>query len=388
MSDEQPVDPFSSLPIFGDLARALAGQGPLNWDAARQFSQLSATGGTSEANVDPTLRPVYADLARVAGMHVNDVTGLDITFPEPTLLTRGQWAQTTLEAYRPLFTQLATSLGGPDDPGQDDGDDDPMMKMMAGLTRMMAPAMLGMTVGGLVGTLAQRVFGVHDLPIPRDRAEVVLVPANIEGFATEWSIAIDEMRLWVLAHEFAGHVLLGSPHLRGPLTDLIRRHVGAFRTDPGAIADKLAGLELGMGDPTEALQQTLGDPELLLGAVRSDEQLALAPSLDAAVATVVGCTDWIVDAVAARVIGGNALTIAEAVRRQRVERTPDDVFVEHLLGIRLGDDQVRRGKAFAQGVVDRAGEAGLALLVTEPGALPTAAEVDAPGLWLARVRGD
>lgn len=386
MSDDQPVDPFSSLPIFGDLARALAGQGPLNWDAARQFAQLSATGGASEANVDPTLRPAYADLARIAGMHVCDVTGLDTSFPEPVLMTRGQWAHATLEAYRPLFTELATSLGGPEAEGE--ADDDPMMKMMAGLTRMMAPAMLGMTVGGMVGTLAQRVFGVHDLPIPRDRDEVVLVPSNIETFAAEWSITVDEMRLWVLAHELAGHVLLGSPHVRGPLTELIRRHVGAFRTDPGAVADKLAGLELGMGDPTEAIQQTLGDPELLLGAVRSDEQLALAPSLDAAVATVVGCTDWIVDAVAARVIGGSALTIAEAVRRQRVQRTPDDLFVEHLLGIRLGDDQVRRGKAFAQGVVDRAGEAGLALLVTEPGALPTAAEVDAPGLWLARVRGD
>lgn len=386
MSDDQPVDPFSSLPIFGDLARALAGQGPLNWDAARQFAQMSATGGTSEPNVDPTLRPTLAELARVAGMHVNDVTGLDTTFPEPVLMTRGQWASATLEAYRPLFTELATSLGATGD--DESGGDDPMMQMMAGLTRMMAPAMLGMTVGGLVGALAQRVFGVHDLPIPRDRHEVVLVPSNIEAFASDWSISIDEMRLWVLAHELAGHVLLGSPAVHAPLTELIRRHVGAFRTDPGAVADKLAGLELGSGDPAEAIQQTLGDPELLLGAVRSDEQLALAPSLDAAVATVVGCTDWIVDAVAARVIGGNALTIAEAVRRQRVETTPDDMFVEHLLGIRLGDDQVRRGKSFAQGVVDRAGESGLALLVTEPGALPTAAELDAPGLWLARLRGD
>ncbi|TVR28161.1 MAG: hypothetical protein EA389_00965 [Ilumatobacter sp.] len=383
--DPMPEDPFSALPMFGDLAKALSGQGPLNWDAARQFAQLSATGQRPEHNVDPVLRTTFADLARIAAMHVNDVTGLDHEFPEPVLMTRGQWAQSTLDAYRPLFTELATSLGAAGD--HPDDDSDPMAKMMAGISKMMAPAMLGMTVGSMVGTLAQRVFGLHDLPIPRERSEVVLVPDNIDAFAAAWSITTDEMRLWVLAHELAGHVILGVPHLRDPLTDLIRRHVGAFRADPGAVADKLAGLEMGGGDPLESLQQAFGDPELLLGAVRSADQLELEPELDAAVATVVGYTDWVVDAVAVRVIGGDALTIAEAVRRQRVEASPDDLFVERLLGIRLGDDQVRRGKQFVQGVVDRAGEHGLELLLTTPGSLPTANEVDAPGLWLARVTG-
>lgn len=384
--DAFPEDPFSALPLFGDLAKALSGQGPLNWDAARQFAHLGATGQRPEHNVDPLLRSTYADLARIAGMHVNDVLGRDDEFPEPSLVTRGQWAQSTLDAYRPLFTELATSLGGTPDAADDSSD--PMAKMMAGLSKMMAPAMLGMTVGSMVGTLAQRVFGVHDLPIPRPQTDVVLVPGNIEAFAEQWSIPIDEMRLWVLAHELAGHVILGAPHLRDALSELIRLHVGAFRPDPGAVADKLGALEMGAGDPLESLQQAFGDPELLLGAVRSADQLALEPALDAAVATVVGYTDWVVDAVAVRVIGGDALTIAEAVRRERVTASPDDLFVERLLGIRLGDDQVRRGKQFVQGVVDRAGEAGLAHLLDQPGALPTANEVDAPGLWLARVTGE
>jgi putative hydrolase len=383
--DERPDDPFAALPLFGDLAKALSGQGPLNWDAARQFAHMSATGGRPDHNVDPVIRPAFADLARIAGMHVCDVTGSDTDFPEPQLVTPAQWAQTTLEAYRPLFTELATSLGAT---AVDEASDDPMAQMMAGLNRMMAPAMLGMTVGSMVGSLAQRVFGVHDLPIPRERTEVVLIPTNIDAFANSWDIAVDEMRLWVLAHELAGHVIGSIPHISGPLTDLIRRHVGAFRPDPGAIADKLGGLDIGAGDPIEALQQAFADPELLLGAVRSPAQLALEPALDAAVATVVGYTDWVVDAVAVRVVGGDALKIAEAVRRQRVQQSPDDVFVERLLGIRLGAEQVARGKSFVQGVVDRAGERGLDPLLTTEGALPTANEVDAPGLWLARVTGD
>ena len=54
----------------------------------------------------------------------------------------------------------------------------------------------------------------------------------------------------------------------------------------------------------------------------------------------------------------------------------------------LGAEQTARGKAFVQGVVDRAGEHGLAPLFTNPDALPTPSEIEAPGLWLARVTGE
>ena len=42
-SDDE-VNPFDGLAMFGDISRLLAGQGPLNWDAARQFAITSASG--------------------------------------------------------------------------------------------------------------------------------------------------------------------------------------------------------------------------------------------------------------------------------------------------------------------------------------------------------
>ena len=386
-SGEQPGNPFSSLPMFGDLARALEGQGPLNWDAARQFAMMSSTQGETEHNVDPAVRIAFADLARIAGMHVNDVIGSDTAFPEPRVITRSQWSVETLDAYRPLFTDMATSLGQNAEP---DAAADPMMQMMAGLNRMMAPAMMGMSVGSMVGTLSQRVFGLFDLPIPRDKHEVVLVGRTIDDFAAQWGIPLDEMRLWVLAHELSGYRVLGIPHLRAELTELVRAHVSGFQPDPSAIADKLGGFDpMGGGDdPMQAIQQAFSDPEILLGAVESPQQKALQPRLDAAVAAVVGYTDWVVDAVAVRVIGGDALRIAEAVRRQRSGASPDDMFVERLLGIRVGEAQVQRGKAFVQGVVDRVGETELTRILELPDSMPTPSEIEAPGLWIARVSGD
>ena len=85
-----------------------------------------------------------------------------------------------------------------------------------------------------------------------------------------------------------------------------------------ALGDDFTVFDLGEGDPMAVMQQLLGDPAVMLGAVQSAEQASLAPALDAAVAAVIGAVDYLVDSVAVRVIGGEALRIAEAVRRRRL----------------------------------------------------------------------
>ena len=390
--DDQPAfGPFSNLPLFGDLAKALSGQGPLNWDAARQFASLSSAGGATERNVDPAVRIAYERLIPIADMHVRDVTGLETSTGALELTTPGVWAQRTLEAYRPLFTDLAVSLGrspdgrsGPDADGDDDGRD-PMMAMLSGLSQMMAPSMMGMAIGSMVGRLAGRAFGQYDLPIPRVATSVLLVPATVDAFATDWSLPLDEMRLWVLAQELIGHAVFSHAIARDTITGLVQRHVGAFRPDPSSISEKLSSMDIDESDPMQALQRAFSDPEILLGAVRSPEQVQQAPVLDAATAAVVGYVDYMVDSVAVRVVGGDALRIAEAVRRRRVEASAEDVFIERLLGLQVSPAQVQRGKDFVAGVVDRSGESLLPRLFDTEAGLPTPAEIDAPGLWLARI---
>ncbi len=384
--DGPQFNPFANLPLFGDLAKALSGQGPLNWDAARQFAALASTGGASEANVEPSVRLAYDALVPIVEMHVRDVTGDDTVTARVDLVTPGAWAQRTLEDYRPLFTELAVSLGR--GPAGDDLDtpDDPMMAMMAGLSQMMAPAMMGMSIGSMVGRLASRAFGQYDLPVPRSTSSVLVVPRTVDAFAAEWSLPLDEMRLWVLAQELIGHSVYSHAATRETIISLVRRHVAAFRPDPSGVSEKLAGLDLDdASDPMAAVQRAFSDPEILLGAVRSPEQIEMAPVLDAATAAVVGYVDYMVDGVAARLIGGDALRIAEAVRRRRVEAGAEDVFIERLLGLSVTPALVQRGKVFVGGVVDRAGEGALARLFDTATSLPTPAELDAPGLWLARI---
>jgi putative hydrolase len=385
---DDDLNPFANLPMFGDLAKALSGQGPLNWDAARQFAALAATGGEPERNVDPQVRIALGALSGIADMHIREVTGLE---PHPqrfevVTVTPGAWAQRTLSDYQPLFGELAASLNQRP-PTDDDAIVDPSMAMMAGLSQMMAPAMLGMAVGSMVGQLAKRAFGQHDLPIPRPAAgEMVLVPDTIDAFATEWELPRDDLRLWVLTQELAASALFSVPHIREAVSTSVRRHVGGFRPDPNALMEKLSTVESSTDDddPMAALQRAFGDPEVLLGAVRSPEQLALQPQLDALLALVIGYVDHVVDTVGTRLLGSPG-RISEAVRRRRIESSPEDLFVERLLGLRLDRQQVDRGKAFVTGVVERAGNEGLAQLYASADHLPTPAELDAPGLWLARI---
>ncbi len=397
MSDDEqpePFNPFGGLPLFGDIARMLGSQGPLNWDVARQVAQAVATGGQPERNVDPNARIAIEQLAKIAILHVENVTGLSTTIagrsPEPVCVTPGAWADRTLTAYRPLMQSLAASLGRrPDGSSDPDESGDPMMAMMAGLSQMLGPSMLAMALGSMVGHLATRAFGQYDLPIPRASThEFLVVPAAIDAFAAEWSLPVDELRLWVCLQELTAHALLGVPHLRDELTGLVSRHVAGFRPDPQTIADKLGDIDLAGGDdPMRALQQTLGDPEVLLGAVQTAEQRAELPRLDALVAVIVGYVDHAVDRAASALIG-SAGQLAEAVRRRRVEASTHDVFVERLFGLTITRRQVERGRAFVEGVVERGGAAGLDQLFTSASALPTPAEVDAPGLWLARLEFD
>ena len=154
-----------------------------------------------------------------------------------------------------------------------------MMAMMAGLGKMMAPGDDGHG-GRLDGrALATRAFGQYDLPIPRHAGSSRARPGNIDRFAAEWEIPVDEMRLWVLAHELAGlRRSSRSPHIRDALADLVRRHVGGFRPDPTAIAEKLGSLDVRRRHTIrwQAMQRLFGDPEVLLGAVRSPEQIDTA----------------------------------------------------------------------------------------------------------------
>jgi len=378
-------DPFGGIPFLADMARAMSGQGPLNWDLAVQFAALGAVGENPDPEPEPSVRMAWESLADVAAMRVEETSGIVVpSRPEVVTVSRARWAQRTLADMRPLFTAMAASIATR--PSAHDGDgDDPMTSMFSALSRMMAPALTGMSIGSMVGSLARHALGQYELPIPRPGTrDLLVVSSSVDAFALEWEIATDDLRMWVLTHELSSHAVLSAPALSGALVALLTEHVSAFSPDPAAILDRLGEVDPGSPDALAGLQSLFSDPMLLMGALRSPEQERIAPRLDAAVSAVSGYIDHLVDETAKRVLG-NPGRIAEAARRRRAEWGDDARLIENMLGVSSARESQRRGREFIAGVVERGGAPHLPLIANDPAGLPTPAEIAAPGLWLARL---
>lgn len=383
--------PFGSSGFFGnllgDLLKLLQSAGPVHWELAAQMANGVAAGGQPEANVDPSERIRLEELAKVADLHVADAIGISTSTSGALSILpvgRGEWARRTLENWRPLLDSLARSLspGDPPPTPPEPPNGAPAGPDLAKLIEAIGPTLLGMQFGATAGHLAERAFGEYGLPIPRlVDGPVVVVPANIAAFANDWTLPADDVRLWVCLSEVTHHAIMGRAHVRDRLDELLGAYVSGFRPDPATLEDRLAGI-----DPTDpsSFEAALGDPTAMLGEMRTPEQVRVLDQLSALTAAMEGHVDQVMDTVGKRLLGSYA-SLSEAFRRRRVERGQGERFAERLFGLDLGQDQFDRGNAFVRGVLDRAGPDGLDLLWRAPSNLPTPAEVDAPGLWLARI---
>jgi putative hydrolase len=402
-----------------NLARLFTSEGPLNWEIARQMAQFGATGGAPEGNPDPVSRVRVEELIRVAEMHVTEATGLTVAagtgFLKVRAVTPSEWALRTLDAWKPPLEKLAgrmtssLNLPGPDagEPGALPGEpgpanpglgtfggafggaggmgeagDDPMSKLFSNLPQVLGPFLFGMQAGSMVGQLGSRAMGQYDMPMPRPPGnELMVVTSTIDRFASDWSLGPDDVRMWICVREATNHAVLGRPHVRARLDELITAYVEAFEPSPGALEERLTSF-----DPTDmaALQQAFGDPEALLGEMQNDAQRRIQVPLRALLAIVAGYVDHVMDSVGQRLIGSYG-PLTEALRRRRLEESSGTRILGQLFGVSLDAAAYEQGQAFIRGVVERAGEDSLARLWKSARELPTPAELGAPGLWLARI---
>ncbi|MGQ0744915.1 MAG: zinc-dependent metalloprotease [Acidimicrobiales bacterium] len=426
-------NPFGGMPMFGDLARMMAASGPVNWDVARQLSGWLAVAGEVEANVEPAERIGLEELWRVAELRMADVAGVTLAAADRLVaiqpLTRGQWANQALEDLSAVFERLARSLTSGSSPGGGTpgasgtsrtaaaGNPEPAepagpagpppwvslfglggapaagawspggggeglgADLMGQLGRMISPILLGVQAGTMAGHLARRVFGNGDLPLPRAAGRPVVVPANLDEFGQAWSLPSDDLRLWSCLRELAAQSVLSRPHVAAHLDALINQFITGFRLDPAALESTL-----GEFDPTDpsGLASVFSRPEALLGLVRTPAQQEVAAHLDSLVAALVGWTDHVVGRASAGFVGSYD-RLAEALRRRRGERGDGDNLATSIIGLDLSPTRYEAGSEFVAGVLSRGGEEALARLWSGPWELPTPAEIDAPGLWLARI---
>ena len=352
------------------------------------------------------------ELLRVAELHVAEATGLPVSsggLLTARAVTPREWALRTLEDWKPLLEKLAGTMtatlarrgSGPEGPGAgqeggaasgagrvaalDSGPRgpaapaggggpggagfDPMAQLFGNLPQVLGPFLFGMQAGSMVGQLAFRALGQYDLPMPRPaRDELMLVPATIDAFASDWSLPADDVRLWVCLRETTNNAVLGRPHVRARLDQLIADYVGAFRPNPNALEERLERLR--SHRPDRRCRRPSAIPRPCSASCKTTSSAASRCRSGLCWPRSSGYVDHIMDTVGRRLIGAYG-PLTEALRRRRLEETGGTRILGQLFGVALDEAGYERGQAFVRGIVERAGEEGLARLWRSARELPT-----------------
>jgi putative hydrolase len=411
MSDPpQPLGPFGGFDLT-QMLRFLQSDGPVHWEVARQVARWVALEGENEPAVPAADRARLSEVAPAAEQRVLAETGEPPPSASVVLLGRAEWADQALQTLRPILERLAVSLQGdlPDlaaeagagetgDAGTNPMAGNPFAAMfgmggpggpgemganpLAGMFGALGPLLLGVQCGFMVGQLAQGLLSEHDLLLPiADPPRPALIVPNLEAFHAAWSIPADDLRFYLALGEAVRSRIVARPWIRERLVRLASEYVSSFRVDTEALEAQLGSIDI--SDPS-SFEGGMLDPDALLGAMQSPEQLAVLERFQLTTAVLESYADHVVEGLGEPMIKSLS-TIREAMRRHRVERSEADRFIQRLLGLDPSRRFHDQAAAFCRGVEERAGRPALDRLLESEPMLPTPAELEAPGLWLARI---
>jgi coenzyme F420 biosynthesis associated uncharacterized protein len=314
--------------------------------------------------------------AASADRHVAEVTGLDPAGDSAStvIVDRQEWVRANVESFRILTDPvIATVL----EKRASDG--------LGPLVETIGSRAAGAEVGALLSYLATRVLGQFELIGParvegeeNAAGRLTLVAPNI--VAAERALEVDprDFRLWVCLHEVTHRTqFAAAPWLHEHVQQLLTEYLVASDLDAGTMLRRLRQAASGLRGGWE------GTPGSLVELVQTPEQSAILDRITGLMSLLEGHADVVMDTVGPSVIPSVA-TIRKRFDKRRREAKPLGRIVRRLLGVELKLRQYAEGAAFVRAVVDKVGMAGLNAVWSNPGQLPTAAEIREPERWLAR----
>jgi putative hydrolase len=344
--------------LFSKLFELFNQPGPVNWKLAAEVARhLSG----ERQPVEPWAAEEYRELARLAEYRLDEVAPFPVRAAVDVLpLDPRSWAEKNLEQYGSLVEPFAASMAG--------GEAAPMMAQLA-------PAMIGLQVGSLVGSLSAWAVAGFDAGLPPDQVgPLTLIVPNIDALEVD-GVDQREVRLWVVANEVSFRAVCEVPWVQDRLADLISDYADAAQIDP----TKLSGLMIGGGDPAE-IEKAIEDAGGIEGLIGGEEAEAPRAELEAFLGVLTGCARLL----ARRAVGEMAPNFDRISGARDLER--ESVAEAPTIGVGpVPPTATQAGDEFNQEVEHRYGDDALATLWADPSRMPTAAELRDPTAWAARV---
>ncbi len=357
--------------LFDRLFELLQTPGPVNWRLSKEISGSLA--GTADP-IEPKLAEEYEELTLAAQLRLADRLSLDVSTTKLIHPVDSRtWADRNEQSFRYLIEPLSDKLGG----GAGIG---------GSLLAPMAPIILGMQAGTMLGFMSHRVLGQFDTGLPAlDHDSLFLVVPNVEAFARDHNIEVQQVRMWAVLREVTNHAILSIDWIRGYFIAAIAEFYATVEFDPSGLMEMLGGL----GDPTalsdpSALEDLVGEPGGLANLLGSSHDPTTLEPIQAFLAFVEGFGDYAVRTAATDLMP-QLNEIESAVRLRRSEPNEAEQFLQQLLGLSIDRHRAGDAASFCADVERRWGMETLERLWEEPDKLPRLGELtDAVG-WAARV---
>jgi putative hydrolase len=375
---------FGDVPLFREIQRILAaGEGPLNLEIARQVGNAIATQGMSDTSV-PTETARSLDDAVAEAERL--VTGYARrSFDEPVLTKAvgiGWWVESTLTGWKWLLEHLADHFSG--ELGRLGGESEEANPIQAAMGQM-APLLVGIQAGILVGNLAREALGRYDFPIPRkDDGRLFYVAPNLSRVENDYEVDERDLQRWLAVHDVARHLALTSaPWTQGYFRSLLVEIVDATELDSSDLERRLIELQsMGM----DALQEGAGSSQTL-PVVPTERHRKALERLRAFLAVLEGYAQHIGGQVVPQLVKDSA-KIEESISRHKASRAEIEQILDQILGVSVDRKLESQGETFCAAVVKLHGISELNQVWAAPDNLPTIEEIRDPFAWMERVLTD
>ena len=313
--------------------------------------------------VDPWAAEEFRELTRLAEFRMAEAAPFPVDPATDVLPVDGrEWADRNLEGFRYVAEPFAKMM--------DLGDAGPAAEML----RPLGPAMVGMQIGTMVGSLSQWAMASCDAGVPIDGPVTFVVP-TIEGFASRHDLDPKSVRLWVALNEVAHRAIYRVPFTKEHLVGLIGSYAETLSMAPQNLMEMMQGV-----DPTDP--QSGLDPEKLASMFDTPETRSAQAELQAFLGLVAGYRQALTRRAADQLLPD----IERLDEFRDLERDLDDqAEASAFAPIFTSAQSIAAGHRFCEEVERRFGLEALDSIFTQDGRFPTAAEIEDPVAWAARV---
>jgi len=315
-----------------------------------------------------------AEAFSIAELWLNEAT----FFPQSTVaanstLARTDWVDSTLAGWQSTVEPLAVGLtsaiaellkesAGGDSAGEgEEGSAEDSMQvpvgMIATLLRSFIGSLMATQLGQSIGGLAGTVTGIHDVGLPLvDPVYPALVPQNIDEWARDLDIPIDEVRIFHALRESAGARLFShNPWLVSYIRSAVTDYARGIHIDIDAIQRQAQELfessssNSGEFDPTNPESFSMALNEGVFTPEESPAQRAALVKLETVLALVDGWSENVVNLAAGDRLP-NLSALEETLRRRRATSAPTQQLFSNLFGLQVSPRLAREATAFWRAV--------------------------------------